>query len=330
MAVAAEPEQQLAWEARQRPRAGVAGIAAGVLTIVGYLWRGVAFRDSPGAGFLESLGRLGADGPIGSQPSARITAYEYLDGRTFTIIGSAVLICIAYFAIGWAVTFLAAATRARRPEFIRPGVYLPLVGAVLAGVSHGRRRGRDADRHLGLPRRPADGRRGARGGRRIAAPHRRDPQPARSAAARRRPDAGQPQRHARRPADPVPRLPRHHRRRPQRAAADADPRHSVVLAGRDRDALPRRRARRDPARVAHRQGRAVADEPAGRRRPPPGRREAPPHGSPSPSPRPSRSPSPCPPAARIRAPRSASASAGAKGCPAGHRSTRNGPLGGAP
>lgn len=135
MAVAAEPEQQLAWEARQRPRAGVAAIAAGVLTIVGYIWRGVAFRDSPGAGFLEALGRLGADGPIGSQPSARITAYEYLDGRTFAIVGSAVLICIAYFAIGWAVTFLAAATRARRPEFIRPGVYLPLVGAVLAGVS---------------------------------------------------------------------------------------------------------------------------------------------------------------------------------------------------
>jgi hypothetical protein len=135
VAVAGDTEQQLAWEARQRPRAGIAAIAAGVLTLVGYLWRGLGFRDSPGASFLEALGHAGAGGPIGTQPSARIAAYEYLDERTLTIIGSALVICIAYLALGWAVTFLAAATRARRPEFIRLGVYLPLVGAALAGVS---------------------------------------------------------------------------------------------------------------------------------------------------------------------------------------------------
>lgn len=135
MAVTDDTERQLTWEARQRPRAGIAAIAAGVLTLVGYLWRGVGFRDSPGASFLEALGHAGTDGPIGTQPSARIAAYQYLDERTLTIIGSALVICVAYIALGWAVTFLAAATRARRPEFIRLGVYLPLVGATLAGVS---------------------------------------------------------------------------------------------------------------------------------------------------------------------------------------------------
>ena len=135
MAVAADTAQQLAWEARQRPRAGIAAIAAGVLTLAGYLWRGLGFRDSPGSSYLESLGRAGADGPIGTQPSSRTAAYEYLDERTLTIVGSAVVICLAYLALGWAVTFLAAATRARRPQFIRPAVYLPIVGATLAGVS---------------------------------------------------------------------------------------------------------------------------------------------------------------------------------------------------
>ena len=50
-------EQQLAWEARQRPRAGIAAIVAAVLTLAGYMWSGLALRDAPRAGFLESLGR---------------------------------------------------------------------------------------------------------------------------------------------------------------------------------------------------------------------------------------------------------------------------------
>jgi hypothetical protein len=38
-------------------------------------------------------------------------------------------------ALGWAVSYLAAATRARRPEMVRFAAYLPVVGAVLAGVA---------------------------------------------------------------------------------------------------------------------------------------------------------------------------------------------------
>ena len=52
-----------------------------------------------------------------------------------TLIGSGVVRALGLLALAWAVTFLAAATRARRPEFIRLAVYITLVGAVLLALS---------------------------------------------------------------------------------------------------------------------------------------------------------------------------------------------------
>lgn len=135
MAVAAESEQQLAWEARQRPRAAIAAIVAAFLTLAGYLWAGVDLRDTPRAGFLESFANALEPGPIGSRPSVKGPLFEYYDAHSSTIVGSAVVRSLALVALGWTVTFLAAATRARRPEFLRLVVYLPLVGAALAAVS---------------------------------------------------------------------------------------------------------------------------------------------------------------------------------------------------
>jgi hypothetical protein len=127
-------EQQLAWEARQRPRAAVAAILSGVLTIAGYLWWGLTLRDAPRSGYLESLQRLG-DGPIGPQPSQLTPRFAFLDDRVLGIVGSGIVRALALFALAWAVTFLAVATRARRPEFIRAAVYVTMVGAVASGIA---------------------------------------------------------------------------------------------------------------------------------------------------------------------------------------------------
>jgi hypothetical protein len=135
VAVVAEPEQQLAWEARQRPRAAIAAIVAGFLTLAGYLWAGLGLRDTPRAGFLESLANAVETGPIGTQPSVKGAIFAYYDENALTIIGSATVRAVALLALGWAVTFLAAATRARRPELLRLVVYLPIVGAALAAIS---------------------------------------------------------------------------------------------------------------------------------------------------------------------------------------------------
>ncbi len=135
MAVVAEPEQQLAWEARQRPRAAIAAIVAGFLTLAGYLWAGLGLRDTPRAGFLESLANAFEPGPIGTQPSVKGAIFAYYDENALTIIGSATVRALALLALGWTVTFLAAATRARRPELLRLVVYLPVIGAALAAIS---------------------------------------------------------------------------------------------------------------------------------------------------------------------------------------------------
>jgi hypothetical protein len=128
-------EQQLAWEARQRPRAGVAAIAAGMLALVGPLWRALALRDAPPAGFLESLGQATQSGPIGRETSLKIATYQYYEDHAFALIGSGVVDALGLLALAWIVTFLAVATRARRPEFIRLGVYITLVGGVIYAIS---------------------------------------------------------------------------------------------------------------------------------------------------------------------------------------------------
>jgi hypothetical protein len=135
VAVLAEPEQQLAWEARQRPRAGAAAILAGLLMMAGYLWIGLALRDSPRSGYLESLTQAFLPGPVGERPSLRTPAFEFYDDHALTVIGSSVVRAIALLALGWALTFLGAATRARRPELPRPVVYVGLVGAVLLAIA---------------------------------------------------------------------------------------------------------------------------------------------------------------------------------------------------
>ena len=128
-------EQQLAWEARQRPRAGIAAIAAAVLMIGGFFWWASMLRDTPRAGFLESLGQAPADGPIGTQPSVQTTGLQYYVDNTLGFIGAGIVQGLAPLALAWVLTFLAAATRARRPEFPRLAVYVGLVGAVLLGLA---------------------------------------------------------------------------------------------------------------------------------------------------------------------------------------------------
>jgi hypothetical protein len=128
-------EQQLAWEARQRPRAAIAAIAAGLLGLAGPLWRIVALSDAPQAGFLESLGQAAQSGPIGRQPSLQTPTFEYYHEHAFTLVGAGLVTALSLLALAWTVTFLAAATRARRPDFIRLAVYITLFGGVLAALS---------------------------------------------------------------------------------------------------------------------------------------------------------------------------------------------------
>jgi hypothetical protein len=134
--VAAEaPEDNLAWEARQRKSATIAAGIAAVGIFVGTVWRGLILSDLPRHGLLETLSRAAEPGPIGPMQSLRTTTLEYYDERATGVLLSSVLVGIGYVALGWALTYLAVAVRTRRPEFPRLILYLPLIAGTLQGFS---------------------------------------------------------------------------------------------------------------------------------------------------------------------------------------------------
>ena len=254
-----DPQEQLDWEAKQRPRAAVAAALGGLLVFGGQIGRQVALQDAPRARFLDGLESVAAPGDVGGRDSLQMATAEYLDDHVLGMIVPSVIEALGYFAVAYALTFLAAATRARRKEMIKLALYLPAVGGVLMGVSTiparlaGRRRQR-------VPRRAAHGRGGAghRPGR--GQPRGRGPVVARHAGARRRAAARRAQRDARGAPDALHGHPRRDRRRaagdPHRAAAArADV--LVPLAG---AAAGRPPPGRRAARVAHRPRGAVAHQ----------------------------------------------------------------------
>jgi hypothetical protein len=135
VAAVADPDQQLAWEDRQRKGAGVAGVLAGVATFAADIWSQTTFRDVPRPGFLESLGQAAESGPIGRVESVRVAYFQFYDDNAAAILGSSVLRGLGLLALAWAVTFLAVATRARRHEFPRLVIYATLIGAALSAIS---------------------------------------------------------------------------------------------------------------------------------------------------------------------------------------------------
>ena len=125
----------LAWEARQRKPAGVAAIAAAFLTLLGAVWGGLVFSDVPQGGMLEALDRAAEPGPYGALESLRVPVYQFYDDNVAGVLASTVMRALGLLGLGWALTYLAVATRARRPEVPRIAQYLPVIGAVLSALA---------------------------------------------------------------------------------------------------------------------------------------------------------------------------------------------------
>jgi hypothetical protein len=135
VAVADSPDTQLAWEAGQRPRAALAAIVGALLTFLAALWSTIIFANPPRSGFLEALQKAERPGPVGSLHSGLDAGYSFYHDKLGAVLVTTVLTALGLLAIGWAMSFLAAAVRARRPELPRVATYLPIVGAVLQAVS---------------------------------------------------------------------------------------------------------------------------------------------------------------------------------------------------
>jgi hypothetical protein len=126
--------QQLDWEARQRPRAAIAAILAAILSIGPDLWTSVITSSAPKVGLIDALGSAARPGPIGSAPSLRTAAFRWIVDHGNALIAASAIKLLGYIAIGYVLTFLIAAARARRPQVARPVLYVGLVGSLLIGV----------------------------------------------------------------------------------------------------------------------------------------------------------------------------------------------------
>jgi hypothetical protein len=135
VAVADSTEQQLTWEARQRPRAAIAAILGAVLTFGADLWSNQIFAGAPRSGLLEALQSAERSGPVGDTRSVRDAFYVFYNDHAGEVIAASVVRSIGLIAIGWVLSFLAAAVRARRPQLPRAATWIPLVGAVLQAVA---------------------------------------------------------------------------------------------------------------------------------------------------------------------------------------------------
>jgi hypothetical protein len=136
VAAVADPQQQLDWEARLRPRVAIAAAFAGLAILGAEVWTTIVFRGGPDApGFLESLERAARPGPIGELETLRLEAYGYYVDHSAQIIGSSVVRALGYLALGLVLVFLATAIRPRNPDYRRYSGIAAMIGSVLAAVA---------------------------------------------------------------------------------------------------------------------------------------------------------------------------------------------------
>jgi hypothetical protein len=129
------PQQQLDFEARHRMRASLASAVAAVAIFGGQVIEQITYADAPKLPLLEGLEKLAKPGTVLDQPAGQLGLARFIDDHAVAIVGARVVTAIGFFALAYALTFLAFAVRARRPQFGRWALYLPVVGGVLFGVA---------------------------------------------------------------------------------------------------------------------------------------------------------------------------------------------------
>jgi hypothetical protein len=134
VAATADIEKQLAWERRQRPRAGVAALLGAIGLIVYLVIAEMLARDAPTPGFMESLQRALQPGLLAKETSLQVPVFEYLHDHAALVLGGGISGLVSYLGVGWAVAFLGASTHPRNPSLPRWAVLLPLVGGGLTGL----------------------------------------------------------------------------------------------------------------------------------------------------------------------------------------------------
>ena len=131
----ADPDKQLAWEKRHRPRAAIASILASVGLLLFYVLQQILQKDMPTVSGLETLVRAAKPGEVAALPSLQTAFFDYLDSKTLLVLLIGISGFVGWLGVAWAVGFLGVATRARSPVFRKFIIYVPIVGGVVLAVS---------------------------------------------------------------------------------------------------------------------------------------------------------------------------------------------------
>jgi MFS family permease len=127
-------EESLGWEAAQRPRAGLAALASGVLLFATFLYSLVAFSDSPSVvltdGVRDVLGQPLADGRRGLLTESAM----WFDDNGVELILVTALSALGTVLIAFVLGYLFRAVQLRRPETSRLLLYAALIGPILYGL----------------------------------------------------------------------------------------------------------------------------------------------------------------------------------------------------
>ena len=130
-----DPDTQLAWEKRHRPRAGIAALISAIGLIVFYIGDQMLRQDVPAASGLESIVRAAQPGEIGQLPSLRTEYFEFLNSKSSLLLLIGIGGIIGFVGMAWAVGFLGVAARARHAPMRKVLLYVPIVGGVVVGLS---------------------------------------------------------------------------------------------------------------------------------------------------------------------------------------------------
>jgi hypothetical protein len=127
-------DEQLAWEARWRPWAAAATVAAGALTIAGGILSTAIYRDFPSVLLVEALRAPLREGAAAAE-GLRAQQVLFYDERAGDLLLGAVILALGALALAVPLVYLYRATKFRRKEMASVALVLAVAAPVGLGVS---------------------------------------------------------------------------------------------------------------------------------------------------------------------------------------------------
>jgi hypothetical protein len=126
------PDEALAWEQKERPRAAIAAVLAGILTLIGSIATTIVYKDQPTVYLVDGLrDAAGEQVPAGGVGADYI---RFLSDHSTGIILVTIISAIGAALMAPALAYLFRASKARQPALPKISLISALVGPILVAV----------------------------------------------------------------------------------------------------------------------------------------------------------------------------------------------------